>query len=340
MVGAGTILPLPPGASISASSTSIAYNESVTINWNTSGATSLSSNFERSELNGSITISNLISSRSFTITASNQGGSTTRSVTVNVAAPAKPTVNLSVSPSSIANGGSATLNWNSSNATSVSSSNFGASTTSGSVTLTNLTSSQTYSITVNGPGGSETATATLTPFLTPTLTASPTVTPGLTTTPTPTITSTQTPTPTTTPTLTSTPTLTPTVSARPNVTITVNLTVDAGNSGYTQIYYPLTDGGALGLRQTLYTTSATTFTIPTGNYFYVAVTQQTRVFDYQVSEIIYRVNGTPDAGSPYIQSALNSPIILQNVPLYGGSGYPTATYGNTYVVDTYIGNQR
>ena len=190
------------------------------------------------------------------------------------------------------------------------------------------------------PTSTVTPTATLTPFLTPTLTASPTVTPGLTTTPTPTLTSTQTPTPTTTPTLTSTPTLTPTISARPNVTVTVNLTVDAGNSGYTQIYYPLTNGGALGLRQTLFTTGTTTFTIPTGNFFYVAVTQQTRVFDYQVSEIIYRVNGTPDAGSPYILNGLGTPLQLINVPLYGGSGYPSGSFGNTYVIDTYIGNQR
>lgn len=185
-----------------------------------------------------------------------------------------------------------------------------------------------------------TATATLTPFLTPTLTATPTVTPGLTATPTPTITptitSTTTPTPTNSPTLTNTPT----VSAKPNVSITVNLTVDAGNTGYTQIYYPLTDGGALGLRQTLTTTGTTTFSIPTGNQFYVATVQQARTFDYQVAEIIFRVNGTPDAGSPYIQTNLGSPIQLINVPLYGGSGYPTATFGNTYVVDTYVGNQR
>jgi hypothetical protein len=190
------------------------------------------------------------------------------------------------------------------------------------------------------PTSTVTPTATLTPFLTPTLTSSPTVTPGLTTTPTPTLTSTQTPTSTPTPTLTATPTLTPTISARPNVTVTVNLTVDAGNSGYTQIYYPLTNGGALGLRQTLYTTSATTFTIPTGNYFYVAVTQQSRVFDYQVSEIIFKVNGTPDAGSPYILNSVGTALQLINVPLYGGSGYPSGSFGNTYVIDTYIGNQR
>jgi len=190
------------------------------------------------------------------------------------------------------------------------------------------------------PTPTVTLTSTLTPFLTPTLTATATVTPGLTATPTPTSTPTLTPTSTPTPTVTATPTLTPTVSARPNVTVTVNLTVDSGNTGYTQIYYPLTNSGSLGLRQTLTTTGTTTFTIPTGNYFYVATVQQTRTFDYQVAEIIFRVNGTPDAGSPYIQTNLGSPVQLLNVPLYGGSGYPSASFGNTYVVDTYVGNQR
>ncbi len=191
-----------------------------------------------------------------------------------------------------------------------------------------------------------TPTPTLTPGLTVTPTATPTVTPGLTSTPTPTVSVTATNTPTLTPTvtatqtLTATPTLTPTTSARPNVTITVNLTVDSGNTGYTQIYYPLTDGGSLGLRQTLTTTGTTTFTVPTGNQFYVATVQQTRTFDYQVAEIIFRVNGTPDAGSPYIQTNLNNAVQLLNVPLYGGSGYPSASFGNTYVVDTYVGNQR
>ena len=186
-----------------------------------------------------------------------------------------------------------------------------------------------------------------TPTPTPTQTQTPTPTFGYipptptatgTQTPTPTVTATQTLTPTQT--LTSTPTLTATTSARPNVTVTVNLTVDAGNTGYTQIYYPLTHLGPLGLRQTLTTTGTTTFTVPTGNQFYVATVQQTRTFDYQVSEIIFRVNGTPDAGSPYIQTNLGSSVTLLNVPLYGGSGYPTASFGNTYVVDTYVGNQR
>ena len=182
---------------------------------------------------------------------------------------------------------------------------------------------------------------------TPTQTTTPTATFGYIP-PTPTLTSTNTTTPTNTPTpthtpthtLTNTPTLTATTSARPNVTVTVNLTVDAGNTGYTQIYYPLTHLGSLGLRQTLYSTGTTTFTIPTGNQFYVATVQQSRTFDYQVAEVIFKVNGTPDAGSPYIQTNLGQSAQLLNVPLYGGSGYPTGSFGNTYVIDTYVGNAR
>ena len=100
------------------------------------------------------------------------------------------------------------------------------------------------------------------------------------------------------------------------ITITVNLTVDAGNTGYTQIYYPLVNSGSLSLRQTLTATGTTTFTIPTGNQFYVATVQQSRTFDYQVAEVIFKINGTPDAGSPYIQTNLGQPAQILNVPLY------------------------
>jgi hypothetical protein len=133
-------------------------------------------------------------------------------------------------------------------------------------------------------------------------------------------------------------TATPTTTASPNVTITVNLTIDPGNTGYTQIYTP--SGGGYVVNKTLNSTGTTTVSIPTGNKFYVAVYQLTRAFDYQVSEIIYRINGTPDAASPYIQTVLGFQNPLESVATYGGDGHPTVTYGNNYVVDTYIGNPR
>ena len=191
-----------------------------------------------------------------------------------------------------------------------------------------------YSVDIAVPGITPTPSPTSTPNTTPTLT--PTITQTLT----PTRTLTATPTLTATQTLTPTATLTPTPSAAPFVPITINLTIDAGNSGYTQIYYPLTTGGAVLLRQTLTSTGTTTINVPTLNTFYVITVQQTRVYDYQLSQINYRINGTPDAGSPYLQSTLGAQNILSNVPLYSGAGYPTVTYGNSYIVDTFIGNQR
>jgi hypothetical protein len=178
-----------------------------------------------------------------------------------------------------------------------------------------------------------TPTLTPTPFTTPTLT--PTRTP--TKTPTPTITSTPTNTPS--PTLTPTPTNTPTVSQAARATVTVNLTIDAGNTGYTQIYT-----GSIGnysLQSTLLTNgSSYTFNLPVGARFYTSTVQQTRAQSGQVAEAIFLINDSPDANINYIQSTLGAAAELISVPLYGGDGHPTGSYPNTYVVNTYIGTQR
>jgi hypothetical protein len=190
-----------------------------------------------------------------------------------------------------------------------------------------------YVVSVAAPAPPPTPTPTGTPN------PSPTMTPTLT------ATNTQTQTPTPTQTLTSTvffttPTPTPTTSPAALVPVRVNLTIDAGNTGYTQIWYPSSNGGALVLQQTLTTSGTTTFNVPSGNKFYVITLQQSRTYTYQLSEIIYSINGVPDANSPYLKG-LNVANELSSIPTYGGpSGYPTITYGNTYIVDTYIGNQR
>ena len=185
------------------------------------------------------------------------------------------------------------------------------------------------------PTGTSNPAPTLTPTLTstetPTQTPTNTLTPTQQPTPTPTANVTQTPTPTITPTITST--------NSPLVPVTVNLTVDAGNTGYTQIYYSLTHLGSPTLQQTLTTTETTTFNIPSGNRFYVLTRQQSRAYTYQLSEIIYSINGVPDVNSPYLKG-LNVDNELKSVPTYGGTGYPTITSGNTYIVDTFIGDQR
>jgi phospholipase C len=78
--------------------------------------------------------------------------------------PSPPTVNISVSPTSITAGDSATLTWSSSNATAVTITppvGTGNLPASGSATV-NPTQTTTYQITAAGPGGSASASATLT----------------------------------------------------------------------------------------------------------------------------------------------------------------------------------
>ena len=162
-------------------------------------------------------------------------------------------------------------------------------------------------------------------------TPTPTITPTLTPTITPTFTPTIYPTPTPTP-----PTPTPTTA---QVSVTVSLTIDAGNTGYTEIWYQGSGEGSPSLKQTLTTTSTVSVNVPTGNKFYVRTYQTTRAFSYQVAEIIFRVNGNNDFCSPYIQKTIGGFAELICPAVYAG-GYPTVTTGNTYVANTYVGNQR
>jgi len=76
-------------------------------------------------------------------------------------APARPTVTLQASPSSINKGESATLTWNSTDATQLSiAPDVGSVTAQGSTKVT-PSDSTTYTITASGPGGSATATASV-----------------------------------------------------------------------------------------------------------------------------------------------------------------------------------
>src|SRR6267378_407677 len=80
---------------------------------------------------------------------------------VQAPAPARPTVTLQASPSSINKGESATLSWNSTDATQLSiAPDVGDVTAQGSTKVT-PSDSTTYTITATGPGGSASATATV-----------------------------------------------------------------------------------------------------------------------------------------------------------------------------------
>ena len=75
--------------------------------------------------------------------------------------PASPTASISVSPDTIQAGQSATLSWQTSNATDVSIDGIGAVQPSGSQQV-NPTDSTTYHLTAKGSGGTQDATTRLT----------------------------------------------------------------------------------------------------------------------------------------------------------------------------------
>jgi peptidoglycan-associated lipoprotein len=77
-------------------------------------------------------------------------------------AAARPTVTLQASPTSINKGESATLTWNSTDATQLTISPGVGDVTAQGTTSVSPSDSTTYTITASGPGGSATATASLT----------------------------------------------------------------------------------------------------------------------------------------------------------------------------------
>ena len=74
-----------------------------------------------------------------------------------------PTVSLSAAPNPVVSGGSAQLNWSSSNASSCSATGAwsGSKSTSGSLTINSVTSASTYTLTCTGTGGSTTRSMTV-----------------------------------------------------------------------------------------------------------------------------------------------------------------------------------
>jgi phospholipase C len=107
----------------------------------------------------------------YTATASNATGSVTATVIVTVNQPPSPTVTITANPSSIAQGGSATLDVVATNATSVTVTGTDSSsytlTASGGTKVVSPTATTTYTATADGVGGTTPATATATVTIVP-----------------------------------------------------------------------------------------------------------------------------------------------------------------------------
>ncbi len=157
-----------PTVVFSASPGSVALNGSATLTWSTTSATGCTASGGWSgtkSTSGTEVISNITASSTFTLSCSGAGGSGSQSVSVAVVSPA-PTLTFSASPASVVSGASSVLTWSSTNATactatSAASGWTGAKATAGSATLTNRTSTATYTLTCTGAGGSATQNATI-----------------------------------------------------------------------------------------------------------------------------------------------------------------------------------
>ncbi len=141
-----------PTVSLTASPSSLSCNQNATLTWTTSNTASVTTNgFTGVGTGGSVVVGPLKSNSTYSITATGTDGTTaTTSASVVVTTTAAAT--LTASSTSIAYNGSVTLSWSTSNASSVVS-NFGATATSGSITLNNLKSSQTYTLRAISNGG-------------------------------------------------------------------------------------------------------------------------------------------------------------------------------------------
>jgi uncharacterized cupredoxin-like copper-binding protein len=168
--------------SFTASPSTVPSGSPSTLSWTTAGGSvtsvSIDNGVGSKPANGSATV-NPVATTTYTLSAFTTANSSppTAQVTVTVGGSPAPTATFSATPASITSGQSSTLQWTTTNATSVSIDNgVGSRPVNGSVSVS-PTSTTTYTLTATGAGGSVTRTATVTvtqPPTIPTFTANPT----------------------------------------------------------------------------------------------------------------------------------------------------------------------
>ena len=155
-----------PIVTFTATPISVAYQGSAILVWTTINATTCtaSGGWSGSQAtSGQMTLTNLLGTATYTLACRGPGGPTSNSVTISVALPPPPVVSLSASQTSIANGATSQLTWQSTNATSCLASNgwIGTEPLSGVFTTPPLTSSTTYNLTCTGLSGTTTQPITI-----------------------------------------------------------------------------------------------------------------------------------------------------------------------------------
>ena len=152
-----------PTASVTASSMTIQSGQSVTLTWGTTNATSATMNGGTVALNGSQAYSPTATT-TYTLVATNSAGSVTRTATVTVTAPPPPvpmpTALLNAMPATIQSGMSTTLQWASSNATTITLD--GSPVNASGSRVVSPTATTTYTLVASNASGSVQSAATVT----------------------------------------------------------------------------------------------------------------------------------------------------------------------------------
>lgn len=165
-------VPVPgqPTVSLSAMPTAVTSGGGTTLSWTSSNATSCTASGGWSGAitpvaSGNRAVSNLTTTTTYTLACTGAGGTTTRSVTVNVSTTPAITVTLSALPTAVTSGNTTTLSWTSTNATSCTASGgwSGAISpvASGSRMTDGITSDTTYTLMCSGNGNSNSASVTV-----------------------------------------------------------------------------------------------------------------------------------------------------------------------------------
>jgi hypothetical protein len=154
-----------PTATLAADPTSVLSGGTSMLTWSSTDATSCQAGGAWSgtlATTGTQPTAALTTDSVFTITCTGPGGNSA-AATASVSVVPLPTVNLTATPMSIAQGAAAMLTWSSTNATACTASGgwSGSLPASGTQSTGALASSTTYSLTCTGPGGSSGITSTL-----------------------------------------------------------------------------------------------------------------------------------------------------------------------------------
>jgi len=178
----GAALPKASCDSFTANPSSVSSGGGTTLSWTTTNASSVSIDQGLGSVasSGSMAVSGISSSVTYTLSASGSGGSDSCQTTVNVLPPDAPSCTLSLSPASIVSGNSSTLSWTTANVSSASIDNGVGSVSLPAGSKTESPASDTlYTMTALGAGGQTvTCRASLvvtTPAPSCTLEASPSV---------------------------------------------------------------------------------------------------------------------------------------------------------------------